>query len=231
MQVKQAVVRRGKAAKQQVRDVVQRLLLSPEPHHQADTADARSLRTIITPTMPAMRPATGGNTSRSNMDSWIPNSAPREPSPGAVAIRSNAICWRRPAFLSVTLIGCLLVWPAATSSASQHSGAEELALLARRHQWHLQRCYDALNGTDAANTGRLFRSPAVAVSSEQRADTRSKLLHWALCFVSAGDCGGSGYCRNPAAGCCGSGLAGLGVGWAYSGATARAQQPPAAGLT
>ncbi len=75
----------------------------------------------------------------------------------------------RPPFLSVTLFAALIGLGAASYDQQFHSAATAIvtvlfALVAHAGINVLNDYYDALNGTDALNTGRIF-TPAVRASS------------------------------------------------------------------
>ena len=91
-----------------------------------------------------------------------PASLPLEPSPAR--LRNTVLRYAlatRPAFLTITLAGCLLGFATAFHGGVPFgAGAAALtlllALLAHAGVNVLNDYYDHLNGTDAANTGRIY---------------------------------------------------------------------------
>jgi 1,4-dihydroxy-2-naphthoate octaprenyltransferase len=87
---------------------------------------------------------------------------PREPQPGAPGHPlARAVLATRPAFLSVTLVGCLVGFASAAGDGVAFlAGPAVLAVLAvlcaHAGVNVLNDYYDHLNGTDARNTGRVF---------------------------------------------------------------------------
>lgn len=150
------------------------------------------------------------------------NSAPREPSPGQLRNPlKRYLLATRPAFLSVTLIGCLLGLASAWHDRIPLQPGTAvlgllLALLAHAGINVCNDYYDALNGTDAANTGRLFPFTGGSRFIQNGVLTPRQTLHWALCLFLLAIAGGSWLLLQSGSGLLWIGLAGLGIGWAYS---------------
>ncbi|HJV28436.1 MAG TPA: prenyltransferase [Aromatoleum sp.] len=147
---------------------------------------------------------------------------PREPTPerfGATPLR-----WflaTRPAFLSVTLAGCLIGLAAAHSDGLPFDMLRAIvtvvfALLAHAGANVLNDYHDALSGADAANTQRIFPFTGGSrfIQNGVLTERETARLGWALLVpvVPAGIwlAAGSGT------GLIAIGLAGLVLGWAYS---------------
>lgn len=127
----------------------------------------------------------------------------------------------RPAFLSVTLIGCLIgiasAWfdhvPLAPGSALL---GLLLALLAHAEVNVFNDYYDALNGTDAANTERLFPFTGGSRFIQNGVLSLRQTLLWALLLFGLVVAGGLWLIAHSGIGLFWIGLAGLLIGWAYS---------------
>ena len=109
---------------------------------------------------------------------------PLEPTPQALANPvKRYVLATRPAFLTITLVGCLLGF--ATAPAFSWGLAVLtllLALAAHAGVNVLNDYYDHLNGTDAANTERLF--PFTGGSRFiQTLPSRSACSSWSACFA------------------------------------------------
>lgn len=150
------------------------------------------------------------------------NSAPREPSPGQLRNPlKRYLLATRPAFLSVTLIGCLLGLASAWHDRIPLQPGTAvlgllLALLAHAGINVCNDYYDALNGTDAANTGRLFPFTGGSRFIQNGVLTPRQTLHWALMLLLLVIAGGSWLLLQSGSGLLWIGLAGLAIGWAYS---------------
>lgn len=123
----------------------------------------------------------------------------------------------RPAFLTITLAGCLLGFALAPAL---HWGLAALtlalALLAHAGVNVLNDYYDHLNGTDAANTGRLFPFTGGSRFIQNRVLTPGQTLAYGLALFAAVIAGGLWLIAQSGIGLFWIGLAGLVIGWAYS---------------
>ena len=148
----------------------------------------------------------------------VPASAPGEPTPDALRnpIRRYLLA-TRPAFLTITLAGCLLGFALAPAL---HWGLAALtlllALLAHAGVNVLNDYYDHLNGTDAANTGRLFPFTGGSRFIQNQVLTPGQTLAYGLALFAAVMAGGLWLMTQSGAGLFWIGLAGLAIGWAYS---------------
>jgi 1,4-dihydroxy-2-naphthoate octaprenyltransferase len=144
--------------------------------------------------------------------------APAEPTPEALTnpVRRYLLA-TRPAFLTITLAGCLLGF--ATAHAF-HWGLALLtlllALLAHAGVNVLNDYYDHLNGTDAANTERLFPFTGGSRFIQNGVLSPGQMLGWGLALFAAVIAGGLWLIETRGAGLFWIGLAGLLIGWAYS---------------
>lgn len=127
----------------------------------------------------------------------------------------------RPAFLSVTLVGVLL------GLASAHAGGVKLdplsafvtlffALVAHAGINVLNDYYDALNGTDAANTERRYPFTGGSRFIQNGVISVSAMGIYGCALLAAVVPAGLWLTHVSAAGLLWIGLAGLAVGWAYS---------------
>lgn len=127
----------------------------------------------------------------------------------------------RPAFLTITLAGCLLGFATAKSSGVViHYGLAWmtllLALLAHAGVNVLNDYYDHLNGTDAANTARLFPYTGGSRFIQNGVLTPAQMLAYGLALLGVVIAGGLWLIAETGRGLFWIGLAGLSIGWAYS---------------
>lgn len=143
---------------------------------------------------------------------------PREPTPAALGnpVRRYLLA-TRPAFLTITLAGCILGFAAAPML---HWGLAALtlllALLAHAGVNVLNDYYDHLNGTDAANTQRLFPFTGGSRFIQNGVMTPGQILAYGLALFAAVIAGGLWLMALSGPGLFWIGLAGLTIGWAYS---------------
>jgi 1,4-dihydroxy-2-naphthoate octaprenyltransferase len=142
----------------------------------------------------------------------------REPTPEALKNPlQRYLLATRPAFLSITLAGCILGFAAAPMF---HWGLAALtlllALLAHAGVNVLNDYYDHLNGTDAANTQRLFPFTGGSRFIQNRVMTPRQILAYGLALFAAVIAGGLWLIVQAGPGLFWIGLAGLTIGWAYS---------------
>ncbi|MBI5329067.1 MAG: prenyltransferase [Betaproteobacteria bacterium] len=143
---------------------------------------------------------------------------PLEPTPEALTnpVRRYLLA-TRPAFLSITLAGCLLGF--ATAPGFDWGLALLtllLALFAHAGVNVLNDYYDHLNGTDAANTQRLFPFTGGSRFIQNGVLTPLQMLAWGLILFGAVIAGGLWLIGARGVGLFWIGLAGLVIGWAYS---------------
>jgi len=144
--------------------------------------------------------------------------APGEPTPAALRnpFRRYLLA-TRPAFLTITLAGCLL---GVALAPALHWGMAAvtllLALLAHAGVNVLNDYYDHLNGTDAANTGRLFPFTGGSRFIQNGVLTSGQTLAYGLALFAAVIVGGLWLMARSGPGLFWLGLAGLLIGWAYS---------------
>lgn len=127
----------------------------------------------------------------------------------------------RPAFLSVTLIGSLI---GIASAGFDHVPLAAgplllgllLALLAHAGVNVFNDYYDALNGTDAANTERLFPFTGGSRFIQNGVLSLRQTLRWALALFALVIAGGLWLIAHSGIGLFWIGLTGLMIGWAYS---------------
>ncbi|MFU2486533.1 prenyltransferase [Thauera sp. WH-1] len=147
---------------------------------------------------------------------------PAEPRPGGFA--NPLVRWlaaTRPAFLAVTLVGCLI------GIASAHAGGVAIdplraaltvlfALLAHAGGNVVNDYHDALSGADDANRGRLFPFTGGSRFIQNGVHTlrQTALLGYGL--LAAVVLGGVWLAWQAGPGLLVIGLAGLALGWAYS---------------
>ena len=148
----------------------------------------------------------------------VPSPVPGEPTPEALRNPvQRYLLATRPAFLTITLAGCLLGFALAPVL---HWGLAVLtlllALLAHAGVNVLNDYYDHLNGTDAANTGRLFPFTGGSRFIQNRVLTPGQTLAYGLALFAVVIAGGLWLIEQSGAGLFWIGLAGLGIGWAYS---------------
>lgn len=144
--------------------------------------------------------------------------APGEPSPEALRnpVRRYLLA-TRPAFLTITLVGCLL---GLALAPVLHWGLAALtlvlALLAHAGVNVLNDYYDHLNGTDAANTSRQFPFTGGSRFIQNGVLSPRQTLAWGLALFAAVIAGGGWLILQSGPGLFWIGLAGLTIGWAYS---------------
>lgn len=148
----------------------------------------------------------------------VPSPASGEPSPETLRNPvQRYLLATRPAFLTITLAGCLLGFALAPML---HWGLAALtlllALLAHAGVNVLNDYYDHLNGTDAANTGRLFPFTGGSRFIQNRVLTPRQTLAYGLALFAAVIAGGLWLIGQSGQGLFWIGLAGLTIGWAYS---------------
>jgi 1,4-dihydroxy-2-naphthoate octaprenyltransferase len=127
----------------------------------------------------------------------------------------------RPAFLSITLAGCLLGLAAAVSSGAIFSWGRALvtlllALLAHAAINVLNDYCDHLNGTDARNTQRIYPFTGGSRFIQNGVLTPRQVLGFAVTLFAITIAGGLWLLSVAGAGLFWIGLAGLAIGWAYS---------------
>ena len=123
----------------------------------------------------------------------------------------------RPAFLTITLAGCLLGF---STAPGLHWGLAALtlvlALLAHAGVNVLNDYYDHLNGTDAANTKRLFPFTGGSRFIQNGVLSPSQIFVYGLVLFAVVVAGGLWLIAQRGIGLFWIGLAGLAIGWAYS---------------
>ncbi len=143
---------------------------------------------------------------------------PAEPTPEALQnpVRRYVLA-TRPAFLTITIPGCVLGFALAPAF---HWGLAALslglALLAHAGINVLNDYYDHLNGTDAANTGRLFPFTGGSRFIQNRVLSPRQTLLYGLSLFAVVMLGGLWLIAHSGMGLFWIGLAGLGIGWTYS---------------
>lgn len=144
--------------------------------------------------------------------------APGEPTPAALGNPLlRYLLAARPAFLSITLVGCILGLAVAPAFDPALAGlCVALALLAHAGVNVFNDYYDHLNGTDAANTRRIFPFTGGSRFIQNGVLTPRQTLAYALALFAAVIIGGLWLMTRVGAGLFGVGLAGLLIGWAYS---------------
>ena len=151
-----------------------------------------------------------------------PLSLPLEPTPER--LRNPVLRYvlaTRPAFLTITLAGCLLGFSTAWfSGVSFNAWAATLtlilALLAHAGVNVLNDYYDHLNGTDAINTARVFPFTGGSRFIQNGVLTPSQMLAYGLLLFALVIAGGLWLIAQSGAGLFWIGLVGLFIGWAYS---------------
>ncbi|MEW6133701.1 MAG: prenyltransferase [Pseudomonadota bacterium] len=151
-----------------------------------------------------------------------PSALPLEPSPER--LRNPALRYvlaTRPAFLSITLAGCLLGFATAFHDGVPfRAGAAEvsllLALLAHAGINVLNDYFDHLNGTDAANVGRIYPYTGGSRFIQNGVLSPGRTLAFGLLLFAFVIAGGLWLVAQSGAGLFWIGLAGLITGWAYS---------------
>jgi len=127
----------------------------------------------------------------------------------------------RPAFLTVTLAGCLLGFATALAGGvafdpSRAAATLVLALLAHAAINVLNDYCDHLNGTDARNTQRIYPFTGGSRFIQNRVLTPRQVLGLAVALFSLTIAGGLWLIAATGAGLLWIGLAGLVIGWGYS---------------
>lgn len=127
----------------------------------------------------------------------------------------------RPAFLTITLVGCLLGFSTAWASGVAFNGWTAtvtlvLALLAHAGVNVLNDYYDHLNGTDAINSDRVFPFTGGSRFIQNGVLTPSQMLTYGLLLFAWVITGGLWLIVQSGSGLFWIGLAGLFIGWAYS---------------
>ncbi len=127
----------------------------------------------------------------------------------------------RPAFLTITLVGCLLGFASALASGTAFDLAAALATLLLAVLAHagvnvLNDYYDHLNGTDAQNQDRLFPYTGGSRFIQNSVFTPRQTLIFGLALFAAVIAGGLWLIAHSGTGLFWIGLAGLFIGWAYS---------------
>jgi len=149
-----------------------------------------------------------------------PAALPLEPTPEALANPfKRYLLATRPAFLSITLVGCVLgfatalevsfSWPLALLTLL-------LALAAHAGVNVFNDYYDHLNGTDAANTDRVFPFTGGSRFIQNGVLTPRQMLFYALLLFAGVIAGGLWLIGLAGIGLFWIGLAGLVIGWTYS---------------
>jgi 1,4-dihydroxy-2-naphthoate polyprenyltransferase len=152
----------------------------------------------------------------------VPSSLPLEPSPER--LRNPVLRYAlavRPAFLTITVVGCLLGFASAWSSGAPFhawvaAGTLMLALLAHAGINVLNDYYDHLNGTDAINTERLFPFTGGSRFIQNGVLTPAQTLGYGVALFSLVITGGLWLMIQVSPLLFWYGLAGLLIGWAYS---------------
>lgn len=132
----------------------------------------------------------------------------------------------RPAFLSATFIACLLGTAGAANGGTQTSTSLAwvtliLALVAHAAVNVLNDYFDALNGTDALNTDRLFPFTGGSRFIQNGVLTLRETAVFGYALMLATILGGLWLMQHTSSGLMAIGAAGLFIGWAYSAAPLR----------
>jgi 1,4-dihydroxy-2-naphthoate octaprenyltransferase len=127
----------------------------------------------------------------------------------------------RPAFLSITLAGCLLGFAVAGADGailhwSRAAAALLLAAMAHAGINVLNDYCDHLNGTDARNTRRLYPYTGGSRFIQNGVMAPRQVRAFAIALFGATIAGGLGLLAVTGPGLLWIGLAGLAIGWAYS---------------
>lgn len=152
----------------------------------------------------------------------MPAVLPLEPSPAR--LRNPVLRYvlaTRPAFLTITLAGCLLGFATALNGAQGFNAASAaatllLALLAHAGINVLNDYYDHLNGTDQANSGRIYPYTGGSRFIQNGVLTPMQTLAYGLLLFALVAAGGVWLIARSGPGLFWIGLAGLFIGWAYS---------------
>lgn len=127
----------------------------------------------------------------------------------------------RPAFLSVTLVGCLIGLAAARADgvaldALRAVATVLFALLAHAGANVLNDYHDALSGADEANTGRLYPFTGGSRFIQNGVLSPRQTVRFAYVLLGLVVPAGLWLALGSGAGLVAVGLAGLALGWAYS---------------
>ena len=152
-----------------------------------------------------------------------PSALPLEPTPER--LRNPVLRYllaTRPAFLTITLAGCLLGIATAWHDGIAFSGWAAtatlvLALLAHACVNVLNDYYDHLNGTDENNANRVFPFTGGSRFIQNGVLSPSQTLIYGLLLFALVITGGLWLITQSGPGLFWIGLAGLFIGWAYSG--------------
>lgn len=134
---------------------------------------------------------------------------------------SRYLAATRPAFLSVTLAGALIGLATACFSGAQLSPLKAFltvffALVAHAGANVVNDYYDALNGSDAANTDRLYPFTGGSRFIQNGVLTLAETRYFGYALLAAVIPPGIWLAINSAPGLIVIGIAGLAVAWAYS---------------
>lgn len=151
-----------------------------------------------------------------------PSCLPLEPNPER--LRNPLLRYvraTRPAFLTITLAGCLLGFATALHGGSAFNAVAAaatllLALLAHAGVNVLNDYYDYLNGTDAANLERIFPYTGGSRFIQNGVFSPRQTLAFGLVLFALVVVGGLWLIAQSSSGLFWIGLAGLFIGWAYS---------------
>ncbi len=127
----------------------------------------------------------------------------------------------RPAFLSITIAGCLLGLATSVAGGAAFDLTRALvtlllALLAHAGINVFNDYFDHLNGTDARNTQRIYPFTGGSRFIQNGVLTPRQILVFAVLLFAATIAGGLWLLSVAGAGLFWIGLAGLAIGWAYS---------------
>jgi 1,4-dihydroxy-2-naphthoate polyprenyltransferase len=145
-----------------------------------------------------------------------------EPSPERLANPlARYLLATRPAFLTITLAGCLLGLATAVAGGAAFSWERALATLLLALLAHaginvLNDYCDYLNGTDARNTQRIFPYTGGSRFIQNGVLTPRQVRNFAVLLFAFTIVGGLWLLAVVGAGLFWIGLAGLAIGWAYS---------------
>lgn len=148
--------------------------------------------------------------------------APREPSLERLANPAlRYLLATRPAFLTITLAGCLLGFATAVAGGAAFGWERALATLVLALLAHaginaLNDYFDHLNGTDARNTQRIYPYTGGSRFIQNGVLTPRQVLGLAVALFAVTIAGGLWLLSVAGAGLFWIGLAGLVIGWAYS---------------
>jgi 1,4-dihydroxy-2-naphthoate octaprenyltransferase len=151
-----------------------------------------------------------------------PAPSPREPSRERLANPFlRYLLATRPAFLSITLAGCLLGFATARADGVPFDGARAaitllLAVLAHAGINVLNDYCDHLNGSDARNTQRIYPYTGGSRFIQNGVLTPYQMLGFAVALFAVTLAGGLWLLGVAGSGLFWIGLAGLAIGWAYS---------------